>query len=68
MSVRDHTEEGLNRADPAAKGVPPPEKRANQADGAPFNSATETADALRQLQKKAATEKAKKEGPDVGRI
>ena len=68
MSVRDHTEEGLNRADPGAKDVPPPGKRAHLGDGAPFNSATETADALRQLQEKAATEKAKKEGPDVGRI
>jgi hypothetical protein len=47
--------------------VPPPEKRANPADGAPFNSAVETADALRQLQEKAATEKAKKEGPEAGR-
>ena len=32
MSVRDHTEEGLNRDDPAGMDVPGPGKRANLAD------------------------------------
>jgi hypothetical protein len=67
MSARDHTEEGLNRADPGARDVPPPKKRANLDGGAPFNSATETAEALRQIQERQATRKEKGEGPEVGR-
>ena len=68
MSERDHTEEGLNRADPNAQAVPPPEKRANLDGGAPTNTATEMAEALRQIQERQATQKAKGEGPEVGRI